>query len=293
MHCATIKDTAKTLDERLNATYYDGEWVYYQIADYTKNYSYWNGCAAAAESIYRDQYVIPNNGFVPGYWNFTHGVLQDYLRTGDVTSRNALVSLAQNAAFARDGTPLEWTADSTVSRETAYAIMAYLNAELAGEPRRARLADLVNQALGHLNQWTVSQNAPYVRPFMVSLTTHALTTWYEASGDSRIIPALTIALDWIWDHCWDSGAQAFRYTDRIVDTAEDIAPAPDLNLLIARHYAWLYHHTGQPRFLTRGDQIFAGGVTQAYLNGGKQFDQNYRLSFEFVQLRKVSPLVTP
>ncbi len=35
----------------------------------------------------------------------------------------------------------------------------------------------------------------------------------------------------------------------------------------------------------RGDAIFAGGVEQAWLDGGKQFNQNYRWSFDCVTWR--------
>src|SRR5690606_33553565 len=97
-----------------------------------------------AESIYADQYVAGANGNVPGYWSFSHGLAEDYLRTGDSVSRNQLVLLAENAAYHADYTPVSWTEDDRLSRENAYAIMAYLKAEHVGEPRRARLAGLVD-----------------------------------------------------------------------------------------------------------------------------------------------------
>jgi hypothetical protein len=43
--------------------------------------------------------------------------------------------------------------------------------------------------------------------------------------------------------------------------------------------------TGIERFRDRGDQIFLGGVNQAYLGDGKHFQQNYRLSIFYVQWR--------
>ena len=149
----------------LDATYYDAARVLYQIADYTHDPS-WLAPAHEAATIYRDQFVIPSNGDVPGYWNFTGGLLLDYQHTGDVQSKDAITLLANNAAFARDGTPLEWTASTVQSREVAYSIMSYLNAETVGQPHRARLDDLVTQAIGHLDQWFVSKTAPYLQPFM-------------------------------------------------------------------------------------------------------------------------------
>jgi hypothetical protein len=62
-------------------------------------------------------------------------------------------------------------------------------------------------------------------------------------------------------------------------------PAPDLNLLIAPLYAWLWKQTGNPSYRDRGDQLWQGGVEGAYLDGGKQFNQNYWWSFDYVAWR--------
>lgn len=286
-HCQLLKNSGATFDTLLAATYYDAEWVYYRIGDYTGDPS-WYSCATAAEAVYRDRYVIPNNGAVPGYWNFTHGLALDFIRNGDSTSKNAVNLLATNAAYARDTTALSETVSADFSREVAYTIMAYLNAERLGAPRRARLSTMVDHALGHLNQWFGSKTAPYVRPFMVGLTAHALLSWYEVSGDSRVIPALTQAADVMWNTMWLPGSEAFMYTDRQTSSG-GMEPAPDLNLLIAPMYGWLYHRTGDTRFRDRGDQVFAGGVKYAYLGGAKQFNQNYRVSFDYVAWRKAPP----
>ena len=289
-HCQQLSKPGRTFDQELLDTYYDAQRVYYQIADYTNDAS-WNTCAQAAERIYRDKYVIPNNYRVPGYWNFTHGLAQDFLRTNDKTSRTTAISLSQQAAFAPDTTPLEWTRDSELSREVAYAIISYLNSEEVGASRRARLTSLVDQALGHLDQWFVSKSAPYVRPFMAGLTAEALIAYCETldQPEARIVRALTVAMDWLWEHTWLPEEQAFMYTDREVNSGGK-EPAPDLNLLIAPAFAWLYRLTGEQRFLERGDQVFSGGVKKAYLIGGKQFNQNYRWSFDYIKWRSSIPL---
>ena len=280
--------SSRTFDQNLADTYYDAQWVYYQIGDYTHDTS-WYACAEKAEKVYRDQYVVPANGQVPGYWNFSHGLAQSWLRTGDTASKAAAISLAQNASFAPDTTPLAWTVDQASSREVAYTIMAYLNAEDLGQPRRARLADMVNQAFGHLDQWFVSNTASYMRPFMVALTAHALISYTERTGDTRLLPVLTDALDKMWDRTWLPASNAFMYTDRVTDTG-GMEAAPDLNNLIAPAYAWVWRQTGLTRFRDRGDMIFAGGANGSFLNNGKQFNQNYRLSFEYVRLRSMPPL---
>ena len=301
IHCAALQDTSRTFDDRLTRTYYDAQWVYQQIADYTGDNSWFN-CANAAASVYRDQYVTANNGVIPAYWIFSHGIAHDFLRFGTSASQSAGTALALRAAFAPDSTPLSSTADFTLSREVSYNMMSYMNAEDLGQPRRSRLNSLKQQALGHLNQWFVTRTASYMRPFIVALTAHALMSYDDRIGDPAILPALIDAADQMWANQWVQSRLAFQYTD--VDTAlfdpsavayntGGTETAPDLNLLIAPMYAWLYHQTGEPRFLERGDLIFEGGVAAAFLTGAKQFNQSYRLSFEYVRLRSMAPERAP
>jgi hypothetical protein len=288
--CNKLVPGAEDWSLQFGDIYYDGERVYYQIATYTGDPT-WKYCAGLAESIYRDGYVIPNNGKLAGYDDFTSGLLMDYERTGDTTSRDTVVLISQNASFASDGTPLEWTADTSSSREVAYVIMAYLNAESAGAPRRARLADMVNQALGHIDQWFVSKTAPYVRPFMVGITMQALIQAYGVTHDSRIPNAVKTALDGLMPGMWLPDSKCFKYTNVVAaDGTGDMSPAPDLNLVIAPAYAWMYYVTGDTKYRDLGDQIFAGGVTNAqnWLYLGKQFDQSYWWSPAYVTWRKAA-----
>src|SRR5579885_750702 len=164
-HCAKLAPKTADWATQAESIYYDGERVFYQIALYTNDPS-WKDCAARAEAIYRDGYVLPHQGGAAGFNNFSGGLRMDYHLTQDATSQRAVTLLAQNAAFAKDGTPLNWTADAFYSREVAYVIMAYLNAEAVGEPRRPRLTDMINQALDHIDQWFGRKSASFVRPFM-------------------------------------------------------------------------------------------------------------------------------
>ena len=281
--CDNLQSAFDSFDDELASTYYDAPAVFYQISEYTKDES-WRECAKTALTTYRDKYVQQYAGVVPGYWNFTYGLLLDYLNTGNLASRDILLTLSQVAAFAADWTPLAWTKSSLRSREVAYAILSYLDAETAGAPLRPRVFELVDQALGHMQQWR-RQRAPYMRPFMVGLTMQALISYFERTGDPRIPPAIARMLDWLWESTWVNHASAFKYTDRKTSTG-GTAPAPDLNLLIAPAYAWAYRLSGQPRFKRRGDLAFLGGVTKAFLNNNKQFQQNYRWSFRYLEYRE-------
>jgi hypothetical protein len=71
---------------------------------------------------------------------------------------------------------------------------------------------------------------------------------------------------------WDETRGYFVYSDHNAD----------LNLLIAPMYAWLYKQTGNALYRERGDSIFKFGARQAWLGSGKQFNQNYRSTFNYV-----------
>ena len=284
-HCVFLKNSANGFDPRLVATYYDAQWVYQQIKEYTRSVE-WESCAQAAEAVYRDLYSVPNNGYVPGYWNFTRGLTRDFLQLSDLASKNAALSLSLNAAYARDNTALAETQSFLLSREVSYAISSYLDAELLGQPRRARLATLVDHQLGHFDQWFVSRPpSVYVKPFMVGLAGSALIDYHAVTADPRILPTVRRAADWMFATLWRPEAQAFLYIEKAVTGEDPPNPAPDLNQLIAPMYAWLWEQTRDPMYRTQADQIFAGGVAGAYLVNAKQFNQNYRRSIETVRRR--------
>jgi hypothetical protein len=288
---------AQNAGSKLGTTYYDGERVYLQIADYTGDPT-WKNCAALAEKFYRDEFALPNNGAVPGYWNFTDGLLMDYLRTGDTNSKNAVVLISQNAGYAQDAADLQWTVSAAYARDVSYAVMAYINAEKVGEPVRARKAQLMDQLLDYIQQWFVRLYVPpggephpddYLKPAFVGLDMQALIYAYEQAPDPRIPQALAIALDGLWDRAWMPDKECFWYANGDDGLGVPLfLPAPDLNLLIAPAYAWMYLRTGDVKYRDRGDQIFAGGVKFAWLDGEKQFNQNYWWAFDFVKWRTLA-----
>jgi len=130
---------------------------------------------------------------------------------------------------------------------------------------------------------------------MGGLTASALIAHYERSvevgdPDARVLPALKRLGNFLWDTMWvtnvnGSGYGAFEYVQPATSGVGGNAPAPDLNMLIAPMYGWLFYQTGDERWLNRGDDIFAGGVELANLQSGKRFNQNYRASFQYVDWR--------
>ena len=270
--------------------YYDGEWVFFQIADYTgdrKFIEYAHNC----QETYRN-HVFAENGKLPGHRIHPHGLYEDFKRFKDEKSKEALLLLARNPIWA-PGHPIDGGApDCGACRENAYMLMTMLLAEDLGEKIAPQIEHNVKCSLTCLDQFAISKTAPVIQPFMTGLLSEALIQYAEVRhADTRIVPPLVVFADWLWEHCWVAKDSAFCYL-REKPNDEATAPkegCPDLNLLIAPLYAWLYKKTGEVRFRERGDQAFAGGVKGAWLEKGKAFSQNYRWSFSYVKWRREGP----
>lgn len=291
MHCDALAEAPGAGDPGLNAFLanvdYDAVRVYHQIADYTKDEK-WRECADRAEKVYRDAFVLPEEGDVVAYWNHSDGLTLDALENGDQKSADAVKLLAANGDYCSDDAEGD-TVDPLYSRENANCLMALINAERLGEPRREeKLAELYENAYGHIDQWFVSRDYGYYEPFMFALTAESLIRYYQyIDGDQEVVDAIIMGLDVIWDEAWVEDLGSFRYS---TDEAAD-ENGKDLNLIIAPVFAWAYERTCEPRFRDRGDAVFAAGVKNAFLGnqetgeGAKQFNQNFRWSFDYVRLR--------
>lgn len=283
--------TNPSIDEKINWVYYDMCRVMYQIADYTGNAEPWNTYAKQAMVWFRDVYVIPNNGAVPGYENFTHGLRMDYERTGDEVSKAAAISLSKNAMYAFDGTEPSYIASHARSREVAYAIMGYINAEKLGEPRRDQRAVWVTQSYDYIRQWqdVAGWGTGQISPFMMGITAQALIEDWEETQDTRCLPALLDLAQFMWVKGYHAETHAMYYNiNPNIDPAEGGPPtvgAPDLNMMIAPLYSWLWVQTGDTVQRDRFDALLVGQAN-AYLAQGKQFDQNYWWSFDGMRWRE-------
>ncbi|MDP6617352.1 MAG: hypothetical protein QF790_09335 [Gammaproteobacteria bacterium] len=165
----------------------------------------------------------------------------------------------------------------------------------------------------------------YMQPFMTGLTMKALIDFYEWEVENgrdpdaywedptpdgswpTIVEALGDFCNWLYsdatvragggtpkmyvgERMWDEAFAGFRYADRYTphegETSDVVEAAPDLNLLIAPAYAWVWRQTGNARFRTQGDAIFAAGVRNGSPDrGGKQFNQQYFYGFDYVRWR--------
>jgi len=313
-NCDFLKAQTPGTDAALAPTYYDAERVYLQIAEYTKVTS-WQTCAAAAEVAYRDSYVMRADlmGSVPGYWNFSNGVRKDWQATADPKSKDAVNALSLKASYCAATTPIAWTAAALKSREVSYCIRALDDSEAVGTAHNARMDALLGQVLdagGHIDQWLSAQaviplsmtdfDGPaacigqnYFQPFMAGITMNVMMQAWERTHDARIPPKVKALADYIWAQAYDPVKKALWYENcSAPGTTNWMLPkngAPDLNLMIAPAFAWLWKQTGEVKYQTEGDALFEGGVLGAYLEQGKQFNQNYSESFNYVLWRSSAP----
>lgn len=304
--------------------YYDAQRVYFQISTYTGDREPWEGYAEESERIYRT-YLDSRKWITQGWRKFPHGFYLDWVRRGSQSDKEALLALRDNKVFHNPeaSTRGKWYW-SNLSREIAYALEANVFAERAGYARNTvRVPLYVDMALNHINEWVTGDRGNpdaskhRFAPFMAGLTAEALISFYEWEVEQGHRPGETIprALRSLADFLWTSevvggpnagkrmwvediggrrplwtdeggfGYGAFRYEDR-ERSKNSTRPAPDLSLLIAPLYAWLFKHYGDSVYIKRGDLIWEGGV--ALTNAGwntKIFNQNYRWSFNYVKWR--------
>jgi hypothetical protein len=285
--------TEQSIDFMLNHVYYDMARCMYQIADYTESPEPWNTYAKQAAVFFRDQYAGPNNGAVPGYENFTHGLRMDFERTGDAESKRVAILLSQNAMYAQDWVEPASVASHARSREVAYAILGYINAEKLGEAKRDIRARYVTQSYDYCRQWqdVAAWGTGQVSPFMAGITAQALIADWEETQDARCLPAMLEIAEFFWVRGYHAETHSLYYQINQADTADggpQLNPAPDLNMICAPLYGWLWAQTGDVVHRDRFDELLLGQAN-AYLAQGKQFDQNYWWSFEGMRWREATP----
>ncbi len=277
-HCTSAEAGQYT---QYNVTYYDGTRVYYQIADRTGDSS-WNACADMVYGSY-SQYVNNNNGTVAGYQVFPQGMAMRFQRTGDAAALKTLTSMETNGLYS-NWPDVPSIIDWIRSRELSYGIETNLAYQSVGGAVNPHLQDLIEVQLGHFDQWFLSKSSDYTQPFMVALAAEALIQYWDKSHDPRIPPTLQMAADQIWAKSWDVSCNCFRY----YNDDGTYSLSQDLNLLIAPLYGWVFQRTGAQVYRDEGDQIFNSGVAGAWLDGGKQFSQNYRWSAKYVEWRSLA-----
>ena len=184
-------------------------------------------------------------------------------------------------------------------REMAYGLNCEVAQQTAfGEPHK-NLTNTADILIGFLLAYTdgTGRYAQY-QTFMTGLTIEALINYWDLTHDARVPYAVRRMLDDIWAR-YDTKKHALMYngdTDpaKCGEVASWFNSDPGgncgqtnhqgLNNLVSPAFAWYWRQTGDNTYLTRGDEVFAHSLDEE-LYSGKQFSQNYRWSFDYVNWR--------
>lgn len=297
------------------ANYYDRAKIYYVWWARTGKPEYLARANALALD-YRKNYIEANAYHVATWWSMLGGVTLHYLVTGDECSRLAVGKVADGAVapYVREN---NWAnlvdPEAFDGRDQSRFLQAILYAALIDAPSlgvpniqpngedwgvsggndwRALLPEILGRILttqAPTGARRYKDACGHDKPFMNGLLNDALIE-YDALfvDDPRILPFIKANLDYMWNHEWLEKDRAFKYLEvRCGDDPENgPVPAPDLNNLIVNGFGWIFSRTRDETYRQRGDAIFAGGSEQAYLVGGKMFNQNYASSYKYIAFRR-------
>lgn len=249
---------------------------------------------------YRDQFAIPNGWYMQPHWTFLEAIGIHYLLTGDETDRSG-IGRAADEPFHQWWLPqLQLPQPDLEARIAARTLLTFLLAWRYDAPSAAghNWQEASRQTLNHLlnhqgpdGSWKFRGTYNEQYNFMAGLLMDALIKYWEwFEPDPRIPPSVQRTLDYTWDTQWLAASQAFRYAsgESPLNDPPGSTPAPDLNLLICHAFSWFYSLEPGSRasYKTRSDQCFNGGVAGTWLEGDKQFNQSYYLSFRHLAYRR-------
>jgi hypothetical protein len=276
--------------------FYDGGWVYRQIAAYTGDTD-WIRCAENISRQYRDVYILPNNGSIPDYRIFTDG-LKAACASCDGRNRLA-VFLIGSRNLAGNGGQV-WTSgmreasyllESTINAANAHGYTEFDRIPNTGDWAMVRRGML--QSSSRLLGMMDSIRGDHFRSqqtFMIGLAMRALIQYWEFTGDPRVPVEIKEVLDYIWDRLWDRSRMRliFNVSPRGAKcevTCNPIAHTELINMTVPA-FAWYWSLTGDDTYRERGDEIFSHAFDTSINYSGKIFTENYRWGFDYVLLRE-------
>jgi hypothetical protein len=235
-----------------------------------------------------------------------------YLLTGDDKSRAAVLNTAYmfQLAYLNSNYMTASSGESRIAARVLHAeLLAWRLSPAGSAPvtfrgtntAAAQWGPNVETAIGKLVAWQ-KPDGSYPSGavcggqlnYMVGLLDDALIKTYDyyvPTTTSRTTLQGTIqtlvqkAADYLWSTQWVAANNAFKYASLDCAGIGGVGAAPDLNLMIVGGYGWLSQRTGNAKYLTEGDAVFAGGVAKAYIQLTKQFNENYTNSFRYLGFR--------
>lgn len=279
--------------------YYDRAQIYYAWWVRTGNIEYWRR-ATLMVIDYRSKYLEKNNYTSSHHWAQLEGVALHYLLTGDLRSREAVERTAQVlSSYYRRNALGKVNHQDMESRIQARSLLAAL---LAWEVQNG------DPGSGYAKGWTkdlplmLAQILKAQRPdgsflwggyctssinYMNGILNDVLIRYYTRfRPDSVIVSSVRRNADWLWATQWRQDG-SFNYQS-ISCQRNNSGPSrsPDLNGLFVTTYGWLYQQTGDGRYRDTADQIFSTLQRGTYLQGSKQFNQLYTMSYRYLAYRR-------
>lgn len=248
---------------------------------------------------FRDLYLIPNRYRTqPHQWQM-EGMTLHYLLTGDAETQKGIGVIAKTLAYAAwlphiGDTAYQYT-EGRIQERVIQAFLAGWRAGLTNLDYPSALRTALTKVLG-----TQSADGAFrtrnacggSSNFMAVLLDDIMIRYVEDfEPDPRVLPAVKRNLDWLWNTQWRSDAGGFNYYELNCPGQGGPTAAPDLNLLFAAPFGWVYQQTGETAYRERGDTIFVEGVKRAWLGSNglqadKQFNEDYRSSFRYLAYRR-------
>ena len=297
--------------------YYDRSLIYYVAWMRTGDPEYWRRATQMALN-YRRDYLEPNSYKTSPHWAQIGGLELHYLLTGDTLSRRAVAG-AYAWGLSSFPTKLwgpksdlensqqEYMENRIQARVLQAALSAYrLNASFTrtdggafpASQWPAKLRDILKQVLSVQRP---DGSYPWVQVcggqlnYMVGMLNDVLVDYYrDFEPDPRILAAVERSNEYLWTTQWLPAEKAFKYAsvhcapNKFGTNVGGPEPAGDLNGLMVSSFGWLYQQTGDPKWRSRGDAIFAGIFAPRWASnytGSKQFNQAYSSSFRYLAYR--------
>jgi hypothetical protein len=279
--------------------YYDRAMIYYVMWARTGKPVYFHRAAVHAFN-YRKGYLEASNYGPAPHWALMEGLQKHYLLTGDESSRYAVANIAENLwggyMPSYKGGAASWDLRIVARAMTlqVYAQEIDGRAVIGAWSQPATYGERITDGVGQLVGWQTAEGSypqdVYCRGqsnFMAGLLNDALVQVYERSApDPRILTLVRRSADHLWNTQWVPAAQGFQYLN--VNCTQEVGStgaAPDLTQMMVSAYSWLGQRTGDSRYRTIGDQVFAAGIANTYLIGSKQFNEAYTNSWSYTAWR--------
>jgi hypothetical protein len=295
-------------NNNIESNYYDLALALYLLSYRTGDSNWLKGARTVAQTWANDPYSLASTSGIPPRSYATLGLAVYYLDTG-ATQAKTVVNSQAAAAVRWFGT---FDGINRDMRESSYALMAMIAATIiGGDDHSADALKSLNSFLAgqtsdgrwqNIDNCAVYGNPPGCTPmvpagyctlnYMMGLVMEALIMYDRAIGDSRIVPALQAAANWLWTTQWvptvptsSPAFGAFQYAD-INSGSVNTNPYANLSGLIVPAWGYLYSKTQVASYATQGQSILNGlvagagqpGVPGAGIYNVKQFSQQFRSS---------------